>query len=152
MAGWSSARLTALKPAVRVEAAWKRPARARIPGARLVTVGSLSYMVVSQAGYNSREYTLSRPRTLTSRMMKNIQSTPFRITSTQNSHQVASDGKSKVKHRRGWSSKNRSSSQIPLPCGTQYDETQITKRSMQGNPVFPIMMRKVPNRRGNTAV
>jgi hypothetical protein len=41
-AGCKSAMFTTEKPAVRVEAAWKRPARKRWPPERVVTVGSWS--------------------------------------------------------------------------------------------------------------
>jgi hypothetical protein len=85
-------------------------------------------------------------------MMKKKRSTPFRRMSTQNSHQLAWLGKRRVKQRRGWSSKKRSSSQTPLRAGTHLEQSQITKRSMQGKPVFPIIMRKVPNSSGRTAV
>jgi len=90
-------------------------------------------------------------RKLTSRMIKKMRSRPFRTTRIQNSHHVAALGKSKVKQRRGWSSKNLNSSHTPLFCGTRNELSQITKRSMHGKPVFPITMRKLPSRRGNTA-
>jgi len=83
--------------------------------------------------------------------MKNITSSPFRTTRTQNNHQVALLGKSKMKHRRGWSSKKRNSSYRELPRRTSFDRTQMMKRSMIGNPVLPMTMRKLPRRRGKIA-
>ena len=44
-----------------------------------------------------------------------------------------------------------SSSQILLLLGTIKDDAQMTSRSMHGKPVFPMMIRKLPNRRGSTA-
>lgn len=84
-------------------------------------------------------------------MMKNTISTPLRMTRIQKSHQVAAVGNRRVKQRLGWSSKNLSSSQTPLSRGTMLASTQITKRSMHGKPVFPMMMRKAPRRRGRIA-
>jgi hypothetical protein len=43
VAGCRVAMLTTAKPAVRVEAAWKRPSRKRKPGGRLVTTGLWSW-------------------------------------------------------------------------------------------------------------
>jgi hypothetical protein len=88
----------------------------------------------------------------TSRTMKKIKSRPFKMTKIQNSHHVAFAGNNNVKHRRGWSSKNLSSSQIPLSLGTYWLVTQIIIRSIIGNPVFPIMIRKLISRRGHIAV
>jgi hypothetical protein len=84
-------------------------------------------------------------------MIKKMTSRPFRMTRIQKSHHVAAVGKSKVKQRLGWSSKNLSSSHIPLSRGVKSDATHITTLSIHGNPVFPITMRKLPNRRGSTA-
>ena len=76
---------------------------------------------------------------------------PFKTTRTQNNHQVAFEGNSSVKHLRGWSSKNRNSSQTPLPLGTHFSVIQMMKRSMHGKPVFPMMIRNVPNKSGKVA-
>ena len=84
--------------------------------------------------------------------MKNIKSKPLRTTKIQNNHQVALDGNNKVKHRRGWSSKNFNSSKIPLFFGTYREVIQMMIRSMIGNPVFPIMIKKDINNNGQTAV
>lgn len=76
----------------------------------------------------------------------------MRSTRSQNSHQVAPDGNRSVKQRRGWSSRNFSSSHIPLPRGTILDETQMMKRSMTGKPVLPMTMRKLMARSGHVAM
>lgn len=114
---------------------------------------------VCYGGIVELAYTLMRhlavttlARKLTSRTIKKMMSRPLRTTRIQNSHHVAALGKSKVKQRRGWSSKNLNSSHTPLLCGTRNELSQITKRSMHGKPVFPITMRKLPSRRGNTAL
>jgi len=83
--------------------------------------------------------------------MKKIKSVPFKMTKTQKSHHVARAGKSRVKHRRGWSRRKRISSYTPLDFGTTSDRIQMIKRSMQGNPVLPMIMRKLIRRRGRTA-
>ena len=83
--------------------------------------------------------------------MKKMRSMPLRAMRIQKSTHVALFGNRSVKQRRGWSSKNLSSSHIPDSRGTNLDDIQITKRSMHGNPVFPIMIRKLPNSKGNTA-
>lgn len=85
-------------------------------------------------------------------MIKKNKSTPFSSTRIQNSHQVAFDGNSNVKQRRGWSSKNRSSSQSELSWGTHFEVAQITNLNIQGNPVLPMMIRKDPSSRGRMAV
>jgi hypothetical protein len=84
--------------------------------------------------------------------MKNSKSKPFRITKIQNSHHVAFDGKSRVKQRRGWSSRNFVSSYIPLLRGTHFEVTQMMIRSMIGNPVLPMMIKKLITKSGQTAV
>jgi len=73
------------------------------------------------------------------------------MTKTQNSHHVARAGKSRVKHRRGWSRRNRISSYKPLERGTTSERIQMMNRSIQGNPVLPMMIRKLIRRRGRTA-
>jgi hypothetical protein len=84
--------------------------------------------------------------------MKKIRSMPLRRMSTQNNHQLARLGNKSVKQRRGWSRRNLNSSQTPLLYGTHLEQSQIVKRSIQGKPVFPIMIRKVPKSRGRTHV
>ena len=81
-----------------------------------------------------------------------MRSRPLRTTRIQNNHHVAELGNSNVKQRRGWSSKNFSSSHTPLSFGTRYELSQITKRSMHGKPVFPMTIRKLPSSRGSTAL
>src|SRR5436189_772355 len=88
---------------------------------------------------------------LTSRVMKHIKSTPLSTTRIANSHHVGLRGKRSVKHRLGWSRRNRSSSQTAVPRGTIFESSQMIKRSMQGNPVFPIRIRKDIRRRGDRA-
>jgi hypothetical protein len=82
--------------------------------------------------------------------MKKMRSMPFRRMSTQNNHQLALLGNKSVKQRRGWSRRNLNSSQTPLLYGTHLEQSQIVKRSIQGKPVLPMMMRKVPKSRGRT--
>lgn len=137
--------MTTAKPAVRVEAAWKSPARYWKTGGREVAVGSFNY-----SGSVTFK-TCLKIYDLTSRTMKNIRSTAFRRTSTQNSHQLALLGNRSVKHRRGWSSRKRSSSHMPLVLGTHMEVAHMTNRSTQGNLVLPMMIRKVPNNKGKTA-
>ena len=84
--------------------------------------------------------------------MKKTRSSPLRMTSNQKSHQVAPEGKSNVKHRRGWSSKNRSSSQRPDPREVKSEVIHIVKRSMTGKPVLPMMIKKLSKIIGSTAV
>lgn len=55
---------------------------------------------------------------------------------------MASAGNSNVKHRRGWSSRNLSSSHRPVPTGTTCASTHMMKRSITGKPVLPMMMKK----------
>ena len=93
-----------------------------------------------------------RHRILTSKMIKNNKSIPFSKKRIQNSHQVASLGKSNVKQRLGWSSKNFSSSHRPLSLGTSLWQIQMMNRSMQGNPVLPIIIRTDPKSSGSTAI
>ena len=78
-------------------------------------------------------------------------SRPLRITRIQKSHHVAALGKSKVKQRLGWSSKNLSSSHTPLSRGMTSEATHMTNRSIHGNPVFPMTIRKLPRTRGSIA-
>src|SRR3569833_820838 len=89
---------------------------------------------------------------LTSRTIKKIRSSPLRITRSQKSHQVAPDGKRRVKHRLGWSSRNSSSSDRPVPRGTKREVNQMTNRCMTGKPVLPMTMRNDKSSRGKTAV
>ena len=144
MAGCSSAKLTTAKPAVRVDAAWKRPPRKRKPPGRPSTTGALS--CGCEQGFHAQI-----KGQLTSRTIKKIRSMPFSSTRTQKSHQLAPLGNKSVKQRRGWSRRNLNSSHTPLRYGTHFEQSQITKRSMQGKPVFPMMIRKVPRRSGRTA-
>lgn len=88
---------------------------------------------------------------LTSRITKKIMSTPFRMTKIQNSHHVAVVGNSRVKHRLGWSSKNLNSSQRLELVRTIFEANHIVNLSMHGNPVLPMMMRKLPSSKGRTA-
>ena len=76
---------------------------------------------------------------------------PFKRTRIQKSHHVALPGKSNVKHRRGWSRRNLSSSQMPLFFGTRQLKAQITKRNMQGKPVLPTTIKNDPTSNGKTA-
>jgi hypothetical protein len=91
----------------------------------------------------------------------------LRMTRTPKSHHVAELGKRRVKHRRGWSSKNANVSFVGDPFGKTLNRTHMINRSRQGNPVFlrmniritipgevnyPAMMRKAPSNRGNTAL
>jgi hypothetical protein len=57
VAGCSAAMLTTAKPAVRVDAAWKRPSRNRKPGGRLVTTGLLSWGTLIGAKAEGEGYT-----------------------------------------------------------------------------------------------
>lgn len=84
-------------------------------------------------------------------MMKKIRSTALSTTKIQNSHQVAVLGKSNVKQRRGWSRRNLNSSQRALFRGANLETTQMTNLSMHGKPVLPMMIRKLPTRRIQTA-
>ena len=84
--------------------------------------------------------------------MKKIRSMPFSRTSIQKSHQEAALGNRSVKHLRGWSRRNFSSSHTPLPVGTIFVIVQIVNRSMHGNPVFPMTIRNDPMNSGRTAV
>ena len=64
---------------------------------------------------------------------------------------VAELGKRRVKQRRGWSSRNLISSQRENCSGTTFPPIQIMNRSIQGNPVLPMMIKKLPRSRGSTA-
>ena len=68
-----------------------------------------------------------------------------------NRAQVAVLGNIKVKHRRGWSSRKRSSSQIAEVWGTTLLHSQIVNLSKHGKPVFPMTIRKPPRARIQTA-
>lgn len=133
------------KPAVRVEVAWKRPSKKRKPPGMPSVAGDFTWVGVSR--YYEPALWWGTP---TSRIRKKKTSMPLRRMSTQTNHQLALLGNRSVKHRRGWSSRKRSSSQRPLPYGTHLWHTQIIKRSMQGKPVFPMTIRKAPISRGGT--
>jgi hypothetical protein len=60
---------------------------------------------------------------------------------TQKSHQLADDGKRRVKQRRGWSSRKRTSSHTLLDLGTIMEKTQRQKRRMTGKALLPAKIR-----------
>jgi hypothetical protein len=84
-------------------------------------------------------------------MMKNIRSRLLRITKIQKSHQVALLGNKSVKHRLGWSRRKCNSSQNGLSTVANFDISQMMNLNMHGNPVFPIIIKKLPSSKGNTA-